>query len=286
MTKTALILILSLLTFGTVLSQSSVYMVCSEGTKLYLGGSIHLLREQDYPLPQEFDTAFNKSEILVLETDINEINKPDQMRTMMGYTLLPNGITLNSLLSEEVYRNLETACKRAGLPLSQMNNVKPVVPILALTMIELGKMGVSSKGVDMHFSQKAIEKNRDMLFLETIDFQLKLIGNMADGMEDDFVKYSLEDLNNNKELFAELIESWRKGNSKDMEDQVSDFQTRYPKLYTKLLKNRNIVWVKKLENYLNTSETELVIVGAMHLYGKEGLIQLLRDKGYNVEQLK
>jgi len=269
-----------------VFSQSSVYEVQGNGTRFYIGGSIHLLREQDYPLPKEFDVAFDNSEILVLEADISKMEDPAIAQKMLGMTMYQDDRTLKTVLSEEVYNELKTACASYGISMANMGKLKPSMVIMTLTIMELQKLGVASEGVDKHYLNKALKTDRSVLYLETIDEQMSLIAGMGEGNEDEFVKHSLNDIKENSDIFEELIDTWKDGTANPMLKQIKEFKADYPELYQSLLVDRNNTWIPQLEGYLETKEVEFVVAGALHLYGSEGVLQQMKDKGYKVKQLK
>lgn len=281
-------MILSLLLTTSFLisySQSSVWTIEGNGTKIFLGGSIHLLRPQDYPLPDSYDSAYNNSEIVVTETDMTEANNPANAEKMQKAMMFQDDRSLKSVLSDSTYHSLDKVCKTNGLNISMLDKFKPSMVILLLTFQELGKLGVTNEGVDMHFTNKALADKKRFLYLESFDQQLSFIENMGEGKEDEFVMYSIRDLKESNEKFAEMIEAWKTGNSSFMAEQLAVFQNDYPDIYTTIVKQRNDNWIIQLENWLKTPEAEFVIVGALHLYGPHGVLQQMKEKGYKISQL-
>jgi uncharacterized protein YbaP (TraB family) len=285
MKRFATTLFFTLLVSFSVSSQSSVWIIEGNGTKMYVGGSIHILREQDYPLPGEFESAFEKSDILVLEADINPQNQNAVAQEIIGLTLYPGNKSLKTELREEVYNKLDSAFTTVGLSLERMTGFKPVMAILTLMQIELVKMGVTSEGVDMYFLKKASDKGMNLLFLEKVEEQIKLITQMGEGTENDYVLQSLEEMSFYREEFEESIDCWRKGDVSQWLAQIEEYKNEYPELYFSLLAERNKRWMLKLEKYMQTPEVEFVVVGAMHLPGPDGILQQMKDKGFNVNQL-
>lgn len=281
-----IILILLILFFSfSCSSQSSVWKIEGKGTKMYVGGSIHILREQDYPLPKEFKTAFDKSNTIVLEANINEQNKQSLAQEMMGLTLYSSDKSLKTELEENVYHKLDSAFSKSGLSLERMVGLKPVMAVLTLTQVELMKLGVTKEGVDSYFLKKASEKGKNLLFLENIEDQIKLIVQMGEGIENDYVLQSLNELKFYRDTFEKSIELWRKGNNSQWLEQINEYKNDYPELYQSLLVERNNNWIPLLEKYLETPEIEFVVVGAMHLPGPDGILLKMKEKGYKVEQL-
>lgn len=277
--------LLFITSFLTSFSQSSVWSIEGNGAKIFLGGSIHLLRTEDYPLPDPYNSAYSNSEIIVTETNMIEAGNPANAEKMKKAMMFQDDRSLTSVLSDSAYYALEQACKMNGLNITVLNKFKPSMVILLLTFQELGKLGVTSEGVDLHFTNKGVTDKKQFLYLESFDQQLSFLESMGEGNEDEFVLYSLRDLEESNEKFAEMIETWKTGNSNLMNEELSDFQRDYPEIYKTIVKDRNDNWIIQLENWLKTPETEFVIVGAMHLYGPDGVLQQMKAKGYKISQL-
>lgn len=283
--KHAILLTFFLLKVFVLFSQSSVWEVEKEGAKIYIGGTIHILREQDYPLPEQFHKAYNNSEILVTELDMNEMMSPVNMAKLQKSMMYDDERTLKTVLNEEVYSELDSVCKQFGMNLLMMDKFKPSMVIMALTFQALNKIGVKSEGVDRYFASKAVADNKTFLFLETFDEQLSFIENMGKENEDEFVRYSIRDLEEQLANFHGLIDEWKAGKSVFMLDQLSTFEKDYPEIYKTMLVERNNNWIPQIEDYFKTPAVEFVLFGAMHLYEPFGILQQLQSKGYNIRQL-
>lgn len=273
--------------FISVFSQSSVWKIEGKGTEIYVGGSIHILRDKDFPLPEEFYEAYKNSEILVFETDINEAINPSNFQKVQKSMFYQDDTTLKNVLNEVTYNKLDSVCKQYELDLSSMNKLKFRVSsvILSITYQQLKKIGATSEGVDKHFMNKAENDKKGFLYLETYEKQLSFIEKMGVGNENEFVMYSIRDLQESNEKFVEMIEAWKTGDSKLMTEELSVFQNDYPEIYNTLVKERNDDWIIQLENLLQTPETKFVIVGALHLNGTDGVLQQMKAKGYKINQL-
>lgn len=274
-----------LLKVFVLFSQSPVWEVEKNGSKIYLGGTIHILREQDYPLPEQFQTAYNQSEILVTELDLKEMTSPVNMGKLQKMMMYDDERTLKTVLNEEVYSELDSVCRQFGINLVMMDKFKPSMVIMTLTFQALNKIGVKSEGVDIYFGNKAVTDNKSCLFLETFDEQLNFIENMGKGNEDEFVMYSVKDLEEYLSGFGDLIEEWKIGNNELIMSQLNDYEQDYPGIYKTLLVERNNNWIPQIEGFFETPEVEFVLFGAMHLYGSFGILQQLQSRGYNIRQL-
>ncbi len=280
-------MVLSLLLAVSALGETSVWVASTDSSVTYIGGTIHILRESDRPYPPEFDQAYSESEIVVLETDFTELNSAEAQQAMLARAVYADGRTLNRVLSAEVYERLEERCAANNLPLASLNQMKPSMLVLALVAQELERLGVDQEGVDFFYHSRATADRKPTPGLESVEEQIDVLTTMGDGNEDAFILNSLDEMKNLEELFDEMVQAWRAGDeSAIVELFQKDMKQDFPKLFKSLLVDRNLNWMPKIEGYLVTPETELMLVGVAHLVGEEGIIAQLRELGYKVERLK
>lgn len=283
--KKVFLFTLVLFTATLVNAQTSVWKVTGKGTTMYLGGTVHLLRASDFPLPAQFDSAYAHSSAITLETNADELQKPEIAQKMMLKMMLTDGKTLKNVLSDTSYKALEKLCTSLGLPIANLAPLKPSMVILMATAMKLQQMGFSTDGVDKTFATKAKNDGKKILFLETIEQQIDFLANMGLGNENALVMQSLEDLEKTEKEFPELVNAWRTGSDKEMSKNADLMKKEYPDIYKSLLVDRNNNWLPVIESYLSTPETEFVLVGSLHLYTTDGIVKMLKDKGYKVEQM-
>jgi len=252
---------------------------------MYLGGTCHVLRPSDFPLPAEFDRAYADSEVLVFEIDPARMEDPAVAMRLMTESRYTDGRTLKTVLSEEAYAALAEQGKESGLPIEVLNGLKPGMAVMMLTLQELTKIGVTQEGVDMIYAKRAREDDKPLRSLETVEFQIDLITSIGEGLESEFVLYGLKDLHQIGALFDELIRAWRDGDNAALEKFFVDDMRAFPEVYEALLADRNENWMTKLTPMLATPETEFVLVGAGHLPGPDGLLRAFRAMGCEVEVL-
>ncbi len=284
--KRLLIVLLLPLLAGTSIAQTSVWKVKKGKNEMYLAGSIHVLKKSDYPLPAEFDQAFANSDKLVFETDIAKLKDPSIAQMMMSKAMLADGKTLSDVLSEETYKALEAETAKLSLPLSALAQFKPSMVMVTLTGMKLQQLGISSEGVDQFYYSKAQEAGKGLGYLETIESQIDVLMNMGQGNEDEFVKYSISDLEETESAMSEMVSNWRSGKSTLFEEQLSEMKDDYKDTYQSLMVNRNNAWMPHLEEFMKDEVTEFVVVGTLHLHGEDGLLDMLEAKGYKIKQVK
>lgn len=267
-------------------AQTSIWKVSKNGSELYLGGSVHILRPGDFPLPAEYDSAFEKAEKIVFEADIAKLENPETGQLIIQKGMLEESKTLKDVLSEEVYNELKTAALQISLPIDNMARLKPSMVILTLAFMKLQQLGVSSEGIDKFFYSKSVLHDKEVSFLETINEQIELLVNMGMGKEDEFIRYSLKDFDRIEKEFVQIIASWRNGTSKVMKKQLNEMKSEFPEIYKSMMIERNNNWLPQIENYLSDEKVEFVLVGALHLHGSDGLLNKLKKHGYAVKQYR
>lgn len=288
MLKKALSLIATSTLFSSLAhSDAMVWKVSNEHGELYLGGTIHMLRPTDYPLNSEYDIAFNDSDLIVFETDISATMDMGFQQKMMMQMSLPPGKSLETLLQPATYKRLSQFAQSRGLPIETLNNFKPAMVILTLTVMELKKLGMTvTSGMETYFSAQARKHNKPVASLETPDEQLSVLTSMGDGYEDTFVNGSLDDFERLETEFTELIKAWRNGDTKTIDTMMTSMmKERFPDMYNTLLVKRNFNWISQIGDFIKTPETEFILVGAAHLAGNDSVQNLLKAQGYTVKKV-
>lgn len=280
----AVLLVLLLHTLAA--AASSVWKAEKDESVIYLGGTFHMLRDKDYPLPPEFQRAYAAADLIVFETDIGQLNDISMQQKMFAKARYADGATIDRFLSTKTMDLLTEYCRTNGIPLHTLKQFKPSLIMVAITMTELMKAGVNKQGVDKYYYEQAIKDGKQTIAFETVEQQIEFSANMADGDEDAFVLHALDDLKSIRQQFEALVGAWRSGNEEQLERlMVRDFKSRYPALYRRLIVDRNRNWMPLIDKHLQTDRVEFVMVGAGHLVGQDGIIEKLRQKGYRVEQL-
>lgn len=264
-----------------------LWKVQSKTAVSYLIGSIHAYKSELYPLPKKMEEAFDKSDALAVEATVNEVS-PESLITMINGALYADGSTLEKHLSRESYEMALQKLKELNIPLELFQNTKPWFVALTLTNMELQKLGLDPEyGIDNYFLRKA-ENRKRVVELESIEYQVNLLSSFSDAEQELFLVATLKDMNLLKKEINKILKAWNTGDTKIMESYVSKNLLDDPEMlpiYKKLVFDRNKNMASKIEGYLKTHERYCVVVGAAHLIGKDGIIEILKRKGYIIEQL-
>lgn len=280
------LLILFFLGVAAAQARTSLWQVSSGPHTLYLLGSLHVLKKDSYPLPPVMEKAYAESEVLVFETDIDRMESPAIRRKIITYGSQAPGHRLDTQLSPETRERLREKIKALGLPEETFQNLKPWFCALTLTVMELEKLGfLPQYGLDLHFYRKAKADGKDTVFLESPDFQLSLFFSQSRTDQEDFLNQTLTDLELVTRLADDMENAWQKGEAEELQAMIAKSFANYPGQYARLITDRNRNWIPLLEKVLKSHRSGLAVVGAGHLIGPDSVVEMLRRKGYSIEQL-
>lgn len=250
---------------------------------VYLLGSLHILKNDSFPLGVEIEDAYIDSKKIVLETDLDSINNPEFQAKMITLGLYPEGQTLAQNVSRETYRLLEKKLVAVGLPVAHFNRFRPWVSALALTFMEFQRLGFDpSYGIDTHFFNKAKKDGKEIIVLETMDYQLGLFTKMGKAEQESFLRQALKDLEVIDTMASEMVSSWKTGDVDKLNSIIKSSFKAHPGIYNRFIIQRNKRWISRIEDLMRQDENVLVIVGAGHLVGTESILELLKKKGYKI----
>ena len=266
-------------------TRSCLWTVNSQSNKIYLLGSLHLLKPNAYPLAAAVEKAYADSRVIIFETDIAALQTPGVQAKLLELGIYPAEQNLLQNLDGNTRQQLEKKMSEIGLPLEQFSRFKPWFVALTLTTLELQRMGYNPNyGIDVYFFNKASADGKEIGFLEPAEFQINQLGNMVEQDQYDFLSQTLNDLEVVNELAGDLVKSWKDGDADKLHELLSKSFKDYPHLHDRLLIQRNKNWAEQIEDALRKNKNVLFVVGAGHLVGPESVVDLLKKKGYQVKQ--
>ncbi len=266
-------------------ADTSIWKITRDNHRLYLGGTVHVLSSSDYPLPAPYERAYQSSQRLVFETDMQKLQAPEFQQLMLQRLTYREGKTLAHVLSSQSYQKLLDYCDSRGIAITSIEVFKPGLVTVILLLNELQRLGMSGVGVDAFFHSKARQDGKALGQLETIEDQLEFLEHMGLGKEDELIEYSLSDIANLQELMKDLKRAWRVGDMAELQRvAIEPYIDEFSRTLDNLLGDRNNKWMPKIEAMLNTDEVEFILVGVLHLTGEQGLLAQLKSRGYRIEQ--
>jgi uncharacterized protein YbaP (TraB family) len=253
---------------------------------VYLLGSIHVLRASDGGLPEIADQAYADAEQVVMEIDMDDpASQPLAMAgAMQRAAMLPPGQSLRSVLGAD-YDRVHSQAMESGIDLAVLDQTAPWFVAITLMSLELAKRGFDpSLGIEQTVASRAIADRKPITGLETAEQQFAVLSSLPLAEQKRFLLMSLEEADRMDAELESLLTAWRAGDTHELETLLSAEFDRFPELYKPLTEDRNRAWIEKLVGLLDDDDDYLVVVGALHLVGRNSVVDLLRARGYDVEQ--
>jgi uncharacterized protein YbaP (TraB family) len=264
-----------------------LWKVSDADSHVYLLGTFHLLKADDYPLDARVYAALDDAERVFFEVDPAALTDGRAASAMVAASRRSDGKRLQDALTPAVWSRLEQQLAAKGLDAQAMQGLDAWFVALTLAMVEMQQQGLDpALGLDKHIGKRAAAAGKPVAGLETIADQMALFEAMAAEVQAAQLEEAL-DAAGAAEDIARLHAQWRAGDADGLYDGLArDMRERHPGLYRAINSERNRAWLPRVEAALRDSDEDaLVAVGSLHLLGDEGLVALLRAKGYTVERL-
>ena len=266
-----------------------LWKVSDADNSVYLLGSFHLLKADDYPLPAEIDRAFDDAESLLFEIDPREMNSPDTMAAARKYMAYEPGKSLSTVLPKPTLEKLDKVMVARGGSVQAMEQSEPWAVSLGLVLGITQAMGFKADlGLDRTLMDRAAKAGKPTAGLETVDAQLRAMDSVPYDEQAEGLDEFLDDPMKAAKQMQDMHAWWRAGDIARLDSEMRvDMATKTPISYKLLDIDRNNAWLPLVEQRLTGSKRDdtLVVVGTLHLLGKDGLVEKLRAKGYKVERV-
>ena len=261
------------------------WVVKGDHNTVYLLGSVHALKAAESDLPPEALRAYASAKALVMEINPKDASTNKLRGSMLDLETLPAGQTLAGVLGPDVYNKFAAHAQPVGLDPEFLSHFQPWFAVQMLNRLELAKLGFDpSAGVDLQLAKRALTDRKEIIGLETIEDQIGIFAHLSLDEQQHYVLSSLASMDNAGSGLDIMVSAWRRGDTKTLEQLLDMGSAEFPDLQNKLTTDRNRKWLPKITGLLDDGHDYLVVVGALHLVGKDGIVELLRRQGYEVAQ--
>ncbi|MDZ4403115.1 TraB/GumN family protein [Prosthecobacter sp.] len=257
------------------------------GGRLFLCGTIHILREKDYPLAPAYEAAYMYSNKLVLELPPGAASGPELTSRMSQLGLYSADTSLEANVSKETWEGVKKWTAKRGLEVSSMNRFRPWFVALLMTNVEYANLGAKAEmGVDTHFEQRAKKDGKPAEGLETVEFQIQLFASLSDKQQRELLEQTLIEVSHVAEEYEKIVRAWKQGDLAALSEMMLQEAERYADLNELFVTARNLSWMDRLEQMLKNGEKVMVLTGTLHFISDTGLIELMRKRGHRVRHYR
>ncbi len=265
----------------------SLWQVDGDANRVYLLGSIHVLRESDHPLPPGLDAAYDDAEALYMELDFDDLDAAADQATIAELAFITDGSSLGDWLGADAWQRAGELAADARVPLSMLERTEPWFAAINVELMILTRLGYTQEhGIENTFAARAARDDKEIYGFETTRQQLGFLDGLSRDAQRELLLSTLEEGVRLGEIMQGLIDAWRIGDTEYLQRELLDDMQTMSELHDVIVVNRNRAWANAIDELLDDDRDYLVIVGALHLVGREGVPALLAGRGHRVVQLR
>ncbi len=265
----------------------SMWQINGASNRIYLLGSVHVLRQQDYPIPTAIEKAYQDAEILIMEIDVDDLDPIEMAGMVNELGVIKDGSTLQEIMGPSLYEEAADYASQLDIPFLMLTQTEPWLADITIEQMMLLRIGFNPEyGIEFHLSAKASEDSKEILGLESVREQLEFLDKLSLSAQRSLLIQTLRESLNIEENLDLLIDAWRHGDIDFLEENLLAEMQRYPELYRTLVVDRNEAWVEQIRNLIGEQDDYLIVVGTLHLVGDDGLPALLSEIGITTDQLR
>ena len=259
-----------------------VWSVAGRANTVYLFGSVHLLRAGEFALQGALEEAYEDAEAVFLEVDMDDLSPLELAAATAERAIDPQGRSLDELMGDDAALARDRA-REAGIDLSLFGQLEPWFAGLTIVSLVLARDGYTADaGVEQVVQVRAAADDKEILGLETLDEQLAALDSMEIDVQREFLLKALVDAQRPADALETFLRSWREGDDEALARELASEFAGAPELYRSLMLDRNRNWAERIAGLLDDPHDYLVVVGALHLVGPDGLPALLAARGLRV----
>lgn len=278
-----------------------MYEITKEGSDniIYLFGTMHAVNLNEFDFPKYVMDAYNESDIVAPEFDLVAVLQDQKLMQEYAMSMYYNdGTTIKDHLSSEVYNNLIAFMKDKKM----YNQMYEYIKLNELESLITNQLLIDSKitsdGVDEYFLNLAKKDKKEIIDVESFEFQTNLLSSFSDRLYEIEIENVINNYEKNIEMLKKLYKIWKNGDSEellvlltmDLTDEelakLSEEDKQLIENYNiELVDKRNVGMKNKLEEFFENNQKVFFMVGTAHLVGEKGIANLLVQDGYSVKQV-
>ncbi|MGE0582516.1 MAG: TraB/GumN family protein [Steroidobacteraceae bacterium] len=250
------------------------------GGTVYIAGSVHVLDAARSTLPPAFEAAYRDAERMLMELDMDDLDPLAAASFVEAHGRIEGDDSLRTLLGAARFARVDAEARELGLPLDSVAQLEPWAIAITLAQLQLMKLGLDpAQGVEQQLTARARADGKPIEGLESIDEQLAMLDGLSYPDQARFLELTADESDTMVTELDAMLDAWRRADTQALERLLLAEYERLPALYRPLVTDRNLRWLPRIEALLSRPDDTLVVVGAMHLVGPDGLLDLLTRRG-------
>ena len=274
--------------YGLVASgraQPAIWQLSDDDSEVYLFGTVHILPPDMEWRTDAIDRAFEVSGTVWFEAPATDpAAQAETLRLVQQYGLNAPGNPLSSQISSESLEKLQEVAASTGLPAVLLEPMRPWLASVTLSATYIQAQGFQPEsGVESILWPEAEAAGKALAYFETLEEQVRFFADLPPDIEVGYFEQTLTEFDDAAGELDELVSAWAAGDVATI-DRIMNDEAREsaPEVYDRLIIDRNIRWVERIDEVLAGSGTHFIAVGAGHIAGPKGIAELLRERGYTV----
>lgn len=268
-------------------AKPAIWSIEQDQSKVYFLGSVHLLPDDVQWYGGTLKEIVEEADEVVFEVHMTpEKQRQAQQLTLQNGMLAP-GDSLSNYLSKDEMDFINEQALASGIPPASIINFKPWFASVALSVSAIIREGWNpDSGVDKYIEKNIASRDIKISALEKLEEQMATLYDHPLETQAEMLRDTLDQLKDIEKVTLDMINSWTSGDEELMIEALIKPMKQQEDVYQKLLVQRNNNWIPVIEELLTKKQNTLVVAGAAHFVGEDGVIKLLSDKGYMIKRVQ
>ena len=269
----------------TATADPAIWLLSDDDSEIYIFGTVHILPPELEWRTDEINTAFESADTIWFEAPASDpALQGDTVLLIQQYGLNAPGNPLSAQISEEANAKLTELAAETGIPAIILEPMRPWLASVTISLAYIQLQGYQPEsGVESILWPEANESTKQLAYFETLEQQVRFFADLSPDVEAAFFEQTLEEFDGAADQLDQLVAAWAAGDIATIDEIMNgDARDTSPEVYDVLITGRNRKWIETIKEVLDGSGTHFMAVGAGHLAGIEGVVELLRAEGLEV----
>jgi len=271
---------------ATSQAEPALFSISDDDTTIYLLGTVHLLDPNSQWRTEAIDAALREVDAVYFEADAYSADQSAMQAAVLEHGLLPQGEQLSEIVPEGDWRSVTDYAQELGLPIEVIQPLQPWLASITLSTFSAARSGLSpTAGVDFSLYISLNGSGVERRFFETVEEQIEFFADLPVEIQVQLLIESVVHADEERQLIDDLITAWVAGDMERVDELANgSLESDFPEIYEVIILRRNQTWVQELSTLMGSPGTYFVAVGAAHVPGEQGVLNLMREAGFAVER--